>query len=70
MEWLRLEGTLKVIKFQLPCPGQGCQPLDEAAQDPIQPHLECPQRWGIHRLFGRPVPVPRHPLSKKFLPNI
>lgn len=65
MEWLRLEGTLKVIKFQLPCPGQGCQPLDEAAQDPIQPHLECRQRTGIHNLSKQPVVLPHHSLSKK-----
>jgi len=44
MEWLRLEGTSRIIKFQPPCHRQGHQPpcliLDQAAQGPIQPGLE------------------------------
>ena len=46
LEWLGLEGTLKIIKIQPPCHMQGCQPPDEAAQGPIQPDLEYLQRWG------------------------
>lgn len=39
-DWFGLEGTLKVISFQLPCCGQGHLPLDQAAQGPTQPGLE------------------------------
>ena len=35
--WLVLEGTLKLIQFQLPCYGQGHLPLDQAAQGLIPP---------------------------------
>ena len=70
IEWLRLVGTLKTVKLQPPCYGQCCQPVDQAAQGPIQPGLECFQRWDIHSFSGQPVPVPRSLLSKEFLPNI
>jgi len=69
-EWLRLEGTFKIIWFQAPCYRQGCLPLDQVAHGPIQPALECFQGGGIHSLTGQPVPVPHHPHSKEFLPNI
>ena len=36
-------------------------------QGPIQPGL---QGCGIHSFSGQPVPVPRHPLSEKFPPDI
>ena len=70
IEWLRLEGALKIIQFQLPFHDQDCQPLDQTGQDPIQPGLECLPRWGIRRFSGRPVPPPHYPLSEEFLPNI
>lgn len=28
-EWLGWKGTWKIIKFQFPCSGQGCHPLDQ-----------------------------------------
>ena len=46
-----------IMYFQPPCYVQGLQPLDHAAQSHIQPGLECLQGWGIHNLFGLPVPV-------------
>lgn len=45
-EWLGLEETAKIIKFQLPCCGQGCQPLDQVL-DQAAP-FNLPQGWGIH----------------------
>jgi len=44
IEWFVLEGTLKIIEFQLPCHGLGHFPLDQVAQSPIQPGLEHFQR--------------------------
>jgi len=41
--------------------GQGCHPLDHAAQGPFQPGLECLQRWGTHSFSQLPVPAPHHP---------
>jgi len=35
-----LEGTLKIIWFQLPCHEQGHLPSDQVAQSSIQPGLE------------------------------
>jgi len=49
---------------------QWALPPDPAAQGPIQPGLECLQRWDIHNFTGQPVPVPHCPLSKKYLLNI
>ena len=37
IEWFGLEGTLKLIQFQPPCHGQGHLPLDQVAQNSIQP---------------------------------
>jgi len=48
-----------------PCYVQGHQPPHQAAQSHIQPGLECLQGWGIHYLFGQPVPVLHHPLGEK-----
>uniref|UniRef100_A0A8C9G440 Uncharacterized protein n=1 Tax=Pavo cristatus TaxID=9049 RepID=A0A8C9G440_PAVCR len=57
------------VKGFIACFALGCvfsvlgrQPLDQAAQSHIQPGLECLQGWGIHSLFGQPVPVCHHPL--------
>jgi len=41
IEWFGLEGTFKIIWFQLPSNRQGHLPLDGVAQSPIQPGLEC-----------------------------
>jgi len=56
-EWLSLEETSKIMQFQPPCQGQGCQPLDQAAQGPIQPGPECLQRWHMisKELLWQPI---------------
>ena len=68
IEWLGLEGTPRITKFQPPCCSQGCQPphliLDQAAKGPIQPALEPLHGRGIHSLTGQPVPAPHHSLGK------
>ena len=43
IEWFGLEGTIKIIQFQPPHYRQGHLPLDQVAQSPIQPGLECLQ---------------------------
>jgi len=48
IKWFRLEGSFKISWFQFPCHGQGCHPLGQAAQVPIQPSLEHLQGWGTH----------------------
>jgi len=68
--WPGLKGTTMINSFQPPCYVQGCQPPDQAAQNHIQPGLECLQGWGIHSLLGHPVPVRHHPLCEKLPPNI
>lgn len=40
-EWFKVRGDLKNDVVPALCYGQSCQPLDEAAQDPV---LECLQR--------------------------
>ena len=59
-----------IIWFQPPCYVQGHQPLNQAAQNHIQPGLECLQGWGIHNLLGQPVPLRHHHLGEKLPPNI
>ncbi|KAK4815575.1 LOW QUALITY PROTEIN: hypothetical protein QYF61_004092 [Mycteria americana] len=44
-----------------PLQEQGHLQLDQVAQSPIQPDLECFQGWGLHYLSGQLVPVPHHP---------
>ena len=39
IEWLGLEGTLKITWFQPPCHEQGHLPPDQVAQSSIQPGL-------------------------------
>ena len=48
-----------------PLTQQGCQPLDQAAQNHIQHVLESLQGWGIHNLLRQPVPVHHRTLSEK-----
>ena len=49
IEWLGVEGTSRIIKFQLPCHRQGWKPLDQeldqVAQSPIQPGIKHWQGW-------------------------
>jgi len=70
MEWLGLEGILKAVYLQLFCHGQSSLLLDQAAQCPIQPHLEQLQVWGTYSFSKQPIPVPHHLLCKNFLSNI
>jgi len=57
IEWLGLEGSPEIIKFQPLCRRHGCQPpdlvLDTAAQGPIQPGFEHLLAWSIHSLSGQ-----------------
>ena len=63
-EWLGLEGTSRIIKFQPLCHRQGCQLLDQVldqiVQGPIQPGLKHLQGQNIHSLSGQPVTAPHH----------
>ncbi|KAK4822001.1 hypothetical protein QYF61_006615, partial [Mycteria americana] len=61
-----LEGTFKGHLVQPPCNEQGHPQLDQVAQSPIQPDLECFQGWGIYRLSGQPVPAEQPQLSQPF----
>jgi len=65
-----LEGTSRGHLVQPPRSDQGRLQLDQVAQSPIQPGLECFQEWGLHCLSGQSVPVFYHPYCKKFLPYI
>lgn len=58
MVWI---GTLKPILFQPSCYRQEHLPLDQ-----VPPSLG----WGFHISSGQPLPVPLHPHSKFFFPNI
>ena len=62
--------NLKAHLFPAPCHGQYFHPPDHGAQEPIQLAFEYLQGWGTHSLSGQPAPVPHHPLSKEYLPNI
>jgi len=69
-EWFGLEGTFRGHLVQPPSNEQGHLQLDQVAQSPIQPGLECFQGWGIDHLSGQPGPGFHHPYAKKFLPYI
>lgn len=62
IEWLRLEGSSRVIKFQTLCHRQSCQLLDReldwAAQDPIL--VLNITRDEASSFSGEPVPMPYH----------
>jgi len=49
-EWLRLEGTLKVIELQ---PNAMAWLLPTSSGCPIQPGLGHLQGWGIHSFSGQ-----------------
>jgi len=55
------------LEVQPLCSEQGHLALDQVAQSPVQPGLECFQGWGSNHLSGQPVPVPHHPHYKNFL---
>jgi len=64
------EVTFKGHLVQPPCSEWGHLPVDQAAQSPIQPDLQCFQGWGIDNLYRQPVPGFHHLHHKKFLPYI
>jgi len=49
-----LEGTFRGHLAQPPCSEQGHLQLDQVAQSPIKPDLECFQGWGTSHLSGQP----------------
>ena len=53
-----------------PCSEQGHLQLDQVAQSPVQPGLECFQGWGLHYLSGKPVSVFHHTHCKKYPPKM
>jgi len=53
MAWVGRD--LKAQLVPTPCHGQGCRPLDQAAHSPIQPALECLQRWKTFKDLNRAV---------------
>jgi len=63
-----LEGTYKVHLVQPPCSKRGHLQLEQVAQNPVQPGLECFQGWDIYHLSVQPVPVFHQPHCKKSLP--
>ena len=65
IEFLELEGAFKGYLVQLPCNEQGHPQLNQVAQRPLHPDLECVQGWGIYHLSGQPVPVPHNPYCKR-----
>jgi len=70
IEHFRLEGTFRGCLAQPPCSEQGHLQLDQVAQSPVQPGLECFQGWDLHYFSGQSVPVFHHPHGKKLLPYI
>ena len=70
MESFVLEETLKGHLVQLSCSEQGHLQLEQGAQNPLQPALDCLQRGGIHHLSGLPVLVLYYSYGKKLLPYI
>jgi len=70
LEYFGLEGAFRGHLAQPPCREQGHLQLDQVAQSPIQPGLECFQGWGLQCLSGQPVLVFHHPRGKKFFPYI
>ncbi|RMC06786.1 hypothetical protein DUI87_16232 [Hirundo rustica rustica] len=67
-EWLGLQGTLNITWFQPLCHGQEYLPLDQIAQHSI--HLGLRTSRGGASMLEQPVPVPHHPCSKGFLPDV
>lgn len=50
-----LVGRYLKNKFQPPTMRQGDFPLDQVAQDPIQPVLQHFRGWDVHRFSGKHV---------------
>ena len=54
IERLGLEETFRGHLAQPPCREQGHLQVDQVAQSPVQPDLECFQGWGISQVVGNP----------------
>ncbi|KAK4817028.1 hypothetical protein QYF61_026034 [Mycteria americana] len=52
----KLFGPNNYVHQQLRSSEQAHVQLDQVAQSPVQPDLECFQGWGIYSLSGQPVP--------------
>ena len=61
-----MEGTFRGHLAQSPCSEQGHLQQDQAAQNPVQPDLQCFQGWGLHYLSRQPLPVFYYPYFKIF----
>jgi len=68
IEQYGLKGASRGRLVQPPCNEQGHPQLDQVAQSPIQPDLECSQGWDIYHLSVQSVSVPHHPHCKKYVP--
>ena len=64
IESFELEGNLTGHLAQLSCTEEEHLQLDQVAQSPVQPDLECLQGCSICHLSGQPVSVPHHPYYK------
>ena len=53
-----------------PLPWAGLPPATPSCPVPTKPGPEHLQGWSIHTFSGQPVPVPHHPLSEEFPPDI
>lgn len=70
---LHIQGTVVMDTMMLDADKHksvGCHPLHRVDQGIVQPGLKHLQGWGIHNLYGQPVPVPHHTPSEEFPPNI
>lgn len=65
MTWLGSNVKDHLVLNSLPWTGN--IPLYQVAQSSIQPSLDHNQGWSTYRQF---VPVPHHPLSEEFPPDI
>jgi len=66
LSWKR---TLKAL-VQLTRSEQGHPQLDQVAQCPVQPGLECFQGQDFHHISGQPVPVTHHLHCRRLFPSI
>lgn len=69
-KFLELKGDFKDHLIQLTCNEQGHPKLDQVAESPLQPDLECLQGQDIHQLSEQYVIVLHYPCCKKLLPYI
>lgn len=65
IEQFGVEGTFKSHPVHPPCNEQVHLQVDQAAQSPTQPCLECFQGWGFYHHSGQTSPVFHHLHGKK-----